>query len=213
MVRTVPGSRVKGTNSVAPGDGSPLVTGARAKAAPRATSCHAMVSGSHQPPRNHAWFTSAPGSSTVAWNSAFRHGWSAGPADQRVNPPVAARTPWASRPSIGRKFRALKEKTACSGAREVLRNRYSSAATGSDASSALPGTNGLQPVISAVSGIPGSLSETVPNGKRARNAASAKRGRPKVDPPSPCAEPRAPNTFHPGTGPSMTRAAGVAPAT
>src|SRR5437899_3694364 len=49
-----PGASWKGTNNVAPGLGPPSVSGARGSQAPSATSFQAIVSASHQPPRNHA---------------------------------------------------------------------------------------------------------------------------------------------------------------
>ena len=54
--------------------------------------------------------------------------------------------------------------------------RYSRPATGRLESSASPGSNGLQPVISTASGTAGSVSVTRPNGNRARNAARLNRG-------------------------------------
>jgi hypothetical protein len=79
---------------------------------------------------------------------------------------------------LARKFRAFQEKTASTGALDVLWNAYSMPATGSDAPSASPGSNGLQPVSSTASGTRGSSRPTVPNGKRARNVAERKRGSP-----------------------------------
>jgi hypothetical protein len=51
------------------------------------------------------------------------------------------------------KFALWKEKTARTGRSERFAKRYSSAATGSEESSAFPGMNGLHPVRSTSSGI------------------------------------------------------------
>ena len=108
------------------------------------------------------------------------------PEPHSTKPPRVARTDW--RPfAAARKFRAFQEKTASTAAPVGLWNAYSSPATGSDAPSASPGSNGLQPVSSTARGTPGSASVTVPNGKRARNVADRKRGSPYEDAPSPLA--------------------------
>ena len=94
-----------------------------------------------------------------------------------MNPPATGRTA-CGLPPVAMKFFALKENTASSGPLLRLVNRYSSAATGRLELSASPGSNGLQPVISTLSGTCGSVSVTTPNGKRVLKVALAKRGRP-----------------------------------
>src|SRR5438552_11314355 len=54
IVLDSPGASWKGTNNVAPGLGPPSFNGARSSQAPSATSFQAIVSASHQPPRNQA---------------------------------------------------------------------------------------------------------------------------------------------------------------
>src|SRR6266404_3216838 len=54
IVLDSPGPSRKGTNKVAPGLGPPSFNGARSSQAPSATSFQAIVSASHQPPRNQA---------------------------------------------------------------------------------------------------------------------------------------------------------------
>ena len=73
---------------------------------------------------------------------------------------------------------AFHEKTASTGTFDLLWQRYSSAATGRLDPSASPGSKGLQAVISTSSGSLGSVRVTVAKGKRQRNDALAKRGRP-----------------------------------
>src|SRR5215475_12897759 len=54
MVFEAPASREKGTNRLAPGLGSPVFNDSRSAHTPSATSFHAIVRASHQPPRNQA---------------------------------------------------------------------------------------------------------------------------------------------------------------
>jgi len=156
--------------------------------------------------------TLASGSPTRAQKLASSQVSSGVPVPHSTKPPFVART--ACLPlAAGMKFRALHEKTAWSGRSLGLWNVYSSAATGSDASSAAPGSNGLQPVSATFSGTLGSSRLTMANGKRASNVAERKRGRPNVDPPSPLPLSGRPNSFQLGTGPSSTRATGFVPFT
>ena len=136
-----------------------------------------MVSASHQPPRNQAWFTFAPESDTVAENAASSHGFSLDPPPHRMNPPAIGRTA-SELPLVAMKFFALKENTASSGSLVRLVNRYSRAATGRLELSASPGSNGLQAVSSTFSGTCGSVRVSTPKGKRVLKVALAKRGRP-----------------------------------
>ena len=79
-------------------------------------SFQAMVSGSHQPPRNQAWFTFTPGSVTVAENAPSSHGLSlarAAPEHEAARRPAA---PPAALPPTAMKFLALNENTASTGA-------------------------------------------------------------------------------------------------
>ena len=100
------------------------------------------------------------------------------------------------------KFFVLYENVASIGAPVGFMKVYSSAPTGKLDLSASPGTKGLQPVSVTRSGISGSFSSTVANGKRASKTASSKRGKPKLVRDAPLPEPGAPKTFHSGTGPS-----------
>src|SRR5512136_1928392 len=74
-VRDSPGASENGTKRLAPGDGAPSVTAGRSTTAPACTSFHAIVSGSHQPPLNHAAFTLAPASVTAAEKAPASHGF------------------------------------------------------------------------------------------------------------------------------------------
>src|ERR1041385_4105140 len=176
-LRDSPGRIVNGSATVAPGDGSPSAGAGRSRAAPSSTSRPALVSGAHQPPRNPARVGFAPSSRTGAASSQDSQGRSGGPAPQRTKPPGSARAPWGFRP-VGRKFRALKEKTASSGSVAALLKVYSKAATGRLEASASPGSNGLHASISTWSGSRSSESATVAKGKRTRKAARPQRGSP-----------------------------------
>ena len=79
------------------------------------------------------------------------------PPPHKMKPPSTGRTACGS-PPAAMKFLALKENTASTGLSLRLVKRYSSAATGRLELSASPGSNGLQPVISTLSGTCGSAS-------------------------------------------------------
>ena len=162
---------------LAPALGLPSACSGLAWAPPSWTAFHSMVRGANQPPRNQAWFTFVSGSDTVAAKAASSQGLSFDPSPHRMNPPAMGRTA-CGLPPVAMKFFALKENTASKGLRLRLVNLYSRAATGRLELSASPGSNGLQPVISTFNGICGSVSATMPNGKRLLKVALAKRGRP-----------------------------------
>ena len=82
----------RGRTSVAPGLGRPRSPARGRSTRPSATSFQAMVSASHHPPRNQAWFTFAAGSETVAENAPSSHGLSFDPPPHRMNPPATGRT-------------------------------------------------------------------------------------------------------------------------
>src|SRR5438874_13723709 len=96
---------------LAPGAGPPSVTAGRLIAAPASTSFQASVSGSNHAPRNHAWFTFAPGSVTVAAKDPSSQGLSAGAPPHNMNPPDVSLTAAGLLPDAI-KFRVLNENTA-----------------------------------------------------------------------------------------------------
>ena len=79
---------------------------------------------------------------------------------------------------VSMKFLVLYEKTASTVLPVGLLKWYSNAPRGRLDRSGSVATNGLQPIIFTSSGISLSASVSVAKGKRARNEASSKRGRP-----------------------------------
>ena len=207
------GGNLEGHEEACAGGGVAFGEGCRSHtAAPLAISFHAIVRGSHQPPRNQAWFTFRPGSPVVARMLPCSQPFSLGAELQSMKPSGMLRTARAFCPTA-MKFLALNEKTASSGWLVVLMKRYSRAATGRLESSASPGSKGLQPVISTCKGTDLSSRLTVANGKRVEKRAWRKRGRPKEAPAAPLPVPGEPKSFQPGTGPSRTRATLFLPST
>src|SRR5512133_575131 len=96
---------------LAPGDGVPPVTAGRSITAAACTSSHAIVNGSHQPPRNHAAFTFTAGSGVATEKAPASHGFFSGPNSYSTKPRDVLRTPFRS-PAAAMKLRALNEKVA-----------------------------------------------------------------------------------------------------
>ena len=184
-------------------------------------SFQAIVSESNQPPRNQAWFTLTLGSLTVAAKAASSCGASGLDPLESTKPPGIALTAGGLSAAVGlavlrlpltaMKFSAFQENTAWTSEADRLVKRYSSAATGRLAASALPGSKGLQPQISTSRGTSGSCNVTVAKGNFVRKRASRNRGSPNEVPEAPLPVPGCPNSFQPGTGPSSTRATGDDP--
>ena len=104
------------------------------------------------------------------------------------------------------KLRVLNEKTASTGASEVLVKAYSKPATGRPELSSSLGIKGFQAVIVTSRGRSPSRNRSSAKGKRAVKTPSSKRGRPHVVPPTPIPPSRRPNFLYSGTLASRTLA-------
>ena len=206
-VADLPAAIVKGTKSVAPGEGPPSWTGGRSKQAPV---------GHVFPGHGQGIEPAAAEPGAIDAGGRRRSPSPTGPvlpraADllppppQRMKPPARGLHGLGVRPGhhvpmVGREIPGIEREDRLDRRRGRFVKRYSKPATGRLEQSASPGSKGLQAVSSTSSGTWLSESRTAAKGKRAVKTASRNRGRPERRPARPVAAARRPEQFPTGHG-------------